>query len=185
MNYCTNSFLRPGTLARLTFLIALITLPTLAAYAQTQPGANPYQNTSLVTARPCSVGPIGEVTYLVKNGVELSVNEDWDCDRIADAYDNCVGMSNPTQTDSDGNGIGDICEAATTIKVGVPAKSRSNTKAKVARAKASSKSKSNTRAKAAEAKAASKSKSNTKAKSRRATAADKRSPSSVKRRRNL
>ena len=168
MNYFTNSFPRPISLARLTFLIAVIMLPALEAYAQTQPGADPYQNTSLITARPCSVGPIGEVTYLVKNGVELSVNEDWDCDRIADAYDNCVGMPNPTQTDSDGNGIGDICEAATTIKVGVPAKSRSKTKAKVAKAKA-----------------ASKSKSNTKAKSRRATAADKRSPSSVKRRRNI
>lgn len=167
MNYCTNSFLLPGTLARFTFLIAVITLPALEAYAQTQPGADPYQNISLITARPCSVGTIGEVTHLVKNGVELSVNEDWDCDRIADAYDNCVGMPNPTQTDSDGNGIGDVCEAATTIKAGVPAKSTSNTKVKVAKAKAPSKGKSNTRTK-----------------SRKATAAHKRSASRVKRRRN-
>jgi Thrombospondin type 3 repeat len=168
MNYCTNSFCHPRSFARLTFLIAVMALPALGVYAQTQPGADPYQNISLITARPCSVGTIGEVTHLVKNGVELSVNEDWDCDGIADAYDNCVGMPNATQTDSDGNGIGDVCEAATTIKAGMPAKSRSNTKAKVAKAKALSKSK-----------------SNTKAKGRKATAANKRSPSSVKRRRNL
>jgi len=167
MNYCTGFFRHPGFLARLTLLFAVITLLALEVYAQTQPGADPYQNISLITARPCSVGTIGEVTYLVKNGVELSVNEDWDCDHIADAYDNCVGMPNPTQTDSDGNGIGDVCEAATTIKAGVPAKSRSNTKAKSPRAKAPSKSK-----------------SNMKAKSPKATTADKRSPSSVKRRRN-
>jgi len=168
MNYCTNSFHHPGSLARLTFLIALITLPVLQAYTQTQPGADLHQNTSRITARPCPVETTGEVTYLVKNGVELSVSEDWDCDRIADAYDNCVGMPNPTQTDGDGNGIGDVCEAATAIKAGVRAKSRSNTKAKVAKAKASSKSK-----------------SNTKAKSRTAKTADRRSTSSVKRRRNL
>src|SRR5688572_7390516 len=168
MNYCTNSFPHQGSLARLTFFIAVIALPAIGAYAQTQPGADLHQNISRITARPCPVETTGEVTYLVKNGVELSVSEDWDCDRIADAYDNCVGMPNPTQTDSDGNGIGDVCEAATKIKAGVPAKSRSNTKAKVAKAKASSKSK-----------------SNTKAKNRKATAANKRSPSSVKRRRNL
>jgi hypothetical protein len=168
MNYCTNSFPCPKSLARLTFLIAVITLPALGAYAQTQPGNDLHQNISRITARPCPVETTGEVTYLVKNGVELSVSEDWDCDSIADAYDNCVGMPNPRQTDSDGNGVGDVCEAATNIKAGSPAKSRSNTKAKVAKAKA-----------------APKSKSNTGTKSRKATAANKRSPSSVKRRRNL
>src|SRR5688500_454661 len=111
MNHCTNSVSCPS-LARFILLTALmIALPASGAYAQKQPGPDLYQKTSINAPQPCSVGTAGPVTYLVRNGVELSVNEDWDCDRVADAYDNCVGMPNPAQSDSDANGLGDVCEA--------------------------------------------------------------------------
>jgi len=134
----------------------VIALPALDAFGQTQVAASPYQKISLKTTRPCAVGSIGEVTALVKNGVELSVNEDFDCDGVPDAYDNCVGMPNPEQIDSDGNGIGDVCEAAVTIKSRVPAKSRSNPKTISRRAKESKESRTDKKAKSRKAKAADK-----------------------------
>jgi hypothetical protein len=167
MNRCTNSFPHPGSLARLIFLIAAIALPALGVDAQTQPSAGPSQKASINAAGPCSVEISGEVTHLVKNGVELSVGEDWDCDRVADAYDNCVGMANPTQTDSDGNGRGDACEAVSFIWAEVPAKSRSNATSERRTAKIPSTAR-----------------SKTKAKPPRAIAADKRSRSNAKKRRN-
>jgi hypothetical protein len=93
--------------------------------------ADPFQKISFERKdnSTCTIPADGEVTALVKNGVELSVTEDFDCDGVADAYDNCVGMPNPAQIDSDGNGIGDVCEAAVTIKASAAAKSRSNKKA--------------------------------------------------------
>jgi len=157
----TNSFPLKRSVARLIVLIAVVALSALDAYAQTQVAADPYQKISFKTTRPCAVGTNGEITALVKNGVELSVTEDWDCDGVPDAYDNCVGMPNPSQIDSDGNGTGDVCEAAVTIKAGSPAKSRSTMKATVP----------------------SRSRSSIKTKSRKARAADKRSRSSTRTRR--
>lgn len=125
MNYCRNSDSRPSHV-RLIFLIAVIALTALSGYAQKQPDLD--QNTSINGPQPCSVGTTGAVTYLIKNGVELSVNEDWDCDGVGDAYDNCVGMANPAQTDHEANGVGDVCEAASFVKADLPAKSRSNKK---------------------------------------------------------
>ena len=164
MRFCTNSFPHHSSLAHLIFLFVVFAVP---AVAQTSSSADPYQDVALKTAMPCTVGTIGELTSLVRNGVELSVNEDWDCDGIADAYDNCVGMPNPSQSDSNGNRIGDVCEAAVTIKAGVPAKSKSKIKAESHKATVTAKSR-----------------SNAKAKSRKATAADKRSRPSVRRRRS-
>ena len=181
MDHCTNSFPRPGSLARLTFLLAMIALPALGVYAQTRPGADRYEKTSLATAKPCTIETSGEVTYLVKNGVELSVREDWDCDRVADAYDNCVGMPNPTQTDSDANGTGDACEALSFIWPEASAKSSSVKKTKVRTPKTPSKTRSNTKAESRKSKNSAASRSNTKAKTRTAKAADKRSRSGVKR----
>ncbi len=37
---------------------------------------------------------------------------DTDGDGVCDETDNCVNVSNPNQTDSDGNGIGDACDSA-------------------------------------------------------------------------
>jgi thrombospondin type 3 repeat protein len=162
MNIKDQSLLR-SHISLLAFLIAVLALPIVA---QTRTDVDPYQKISLKTTRPCTVPASGEVTSLVKNGVELSVTEDFDCDGVPDAYDNCVGMPNRDQADSDGNGIGDVCEAAITIKTGLSAKSRSNIKPKSPTAPAPVKSS-----------------SNTKAKSRKAQLADKRSRPSVRRRR--
>jgi len=127
MNRCTNSFPRRPTL----FLMTLIALVTVNAQAQTRPErAAVFEKTALKDTKPCVVGSSGEVTALVKNGVELSVNEDWDCDGVPDAYDNCVGMPNRDQLDSNHDGIGDVCEAAAIIKTTAPPTARSRTRAK-------------------------------------------------------
>ena len=178
MNRCTNSFPLSGPFARIAILIAVTALPAVAAYAQ----AGPSQKVSPTTARPCIVETSGEVTYLVKNGVELSVTEDWDCDGQPDAYDNCVGMPNATQADTDGNGIGDVCETATIVRAGVPSKTRSTAKATAP--KASAKTRSTARAKTSKKKEVARNRSNTKAKPRQAKTADKRPRSSGKRPRN-
>ena len=128
MIHCTNSFPLRTSFFYLAFLVAIIAMAVLEAHPQTRSGDVSFQEVSLKAAKPCAVQSTGDVTWLVKNGVELSVTEDWDCDGIADAYDNCVGMANPTQVDSDFNWIGDACEAATLVKL-APAKIRSIAKA--------------------------------------------------------
>jgi hypothetical protein len=95
----------------------------MGIYSQTPPKpADPFQKISFKPDAKCTVPATGEVTALVKNGVELSVSEDYDCDGVPDAYDNCVGMPNRDQADANGNAIGDLCEAAATIKTTPPAK---------------------------------------------------------------
>lgn len=121
MNCFTSSF------PHRTFCNCLLLFAAVFAFGvddlrgQTPPKkADPYQKVSFeAEKRKCTVPTGGEVTALVKNGVELSVTEDWDCDDVPDAYDNCVGMSNPTQADSDRNGIGDACESATMVNTGL------------------------------------------------------------------
>ncbi len=44
-------------------------------------------------------------------GQKAAPEPDSDQDGVADALDNCPTSFNPSQTDSDGNGIGEICEA--------------------------------------------------------------------------
>src|SRR3982751_3595772 len=128
----TNSFPRLRTIARLTFFFAVAVAPAaLGVHGQTRTDANVYQKISLKASGSCSVPATGEVTALVKNGVELSVTEDWDCDGVPDAYDNCVAMPDRLQTDSNGNGIGDVCEAGVTIKAKVPLKNRPDAKVTV------------------------------------------------------
>jgi hypothetical protein len=39
---------------------------------------------------------------------------DQDCDGVPDPYDNCPTVSNPCQEDSDGDGLGDACDAECT-----------------------------------------------------------------------
>jgi hypothetical protein len=128
MVHCANSFPHQISLACIIFLVGLFAVAAQEASGQTRPADEPFEKVSLKTAPPCEIPVSGEITALIKNGVELTVTEDWDCDGIADAYDNCVGMPNPEQTDSDGNRIGDVCEAATLIKAGVAINSRSSGK---------------------------------------------------------
>ena len=163
MNPCRSSFPKRTFFICLALATAVLTAGVLELRGQSPKKADPFQKISFERKdnAACSLPADGEVTALVKNGVELSVTEDFDCDGVADAYDNCVGMPNRTQIDSDGNGIGDVCEAAVTIKAGVPVKGRSNIKASEP----------------------AKNRYNTRAKSRKAKAADSRSRSSVRSRR--
>jgi hypothetical protein len=125
----------------------MVELAALGVAAQTRSGTDIFQKISLKASGSCAVPATGEVTALVKNGVELSVTEDWDCDGVPDAYDNCVGMPNPAQVDSDGNGIGDVCEAATIVKAGVPVKEKTKVKAESRKSRDRVKGRSNARAK--------------------------------------
>ena len=119
----TNSFSRHTFKIHFAFLAAVLTLGAIGLYAQTPPKpVDPFQKISFKPDAKCTVPATGEVTALVKNGVELSVSEDYDCDGVSDAYDNCVGMPNRDQADANGNAIGDLCEAAATIKTTPPAK---------------------------------------------------------------
>ena len=77
MTSFTNSFLRRPSLVHLILIIIVLALPVLA---QTRSVPDPFQKIALKTTKTCTVGPVGELTSLVKNGVELSVNEDFDCD---------------------------------------------------------------------------------------------------------
>ena len=119
----SNSSSRRKFFIWLAFLAVVLATAALDLQAQTKPkGKDPFQKISFESKKVCTVESSGEVTSLVKSGVELSVTEDWDCDGVADAYDNCVGMPNPSQADTNDNGIGDACEAATGVKLGLPAK---------------------------------------------------------------
>ena len=42
---------------------------------------------------------------------DVLICDDLDDDGILDLLDNCFGLFNPLQTDTNGNGIGDDCEA--------------------------------------------------------------------------
>ncbi len=48
--------------------------------------------------------------FLSASGSAYAVIGDIDNDGIPDAYDNCINTSNPKQEDSDGDGIGNICD---------------------------------------------------------------------------
>ena len=50
----------------------------------------------------------GGSTFAIAGGMLT----DQDSDNIADPYDNCPAIANPTQADCDTNGIGDACELA-------------------------------------------------------------------------
>ena len=170
MNHVTNSFPRLNSFSRLAFLTLLLALPLVA---QSRSDLAAFQKISFKPTKICTVPAEGEVTSLVKGGVELSVTEDFDCDGIPDAYDNCIGIPNRDQADSDHNGIGDACEAATTVKAGTSTKSRSRVRS-IEPAKRPSRSK---------AKETEKSRSKERSKDRKQKSADKHSHVDTKKRR--
>ena len=52
----------------------------------------------------------------VSSGEEImTLVLDQDNDGVADAQDNCLTVSNADQADSDGDGLGDVCEASTEV----------------------------------------------------------------------
>ena len=130
MNPCRSSFPKRTFFICLALAAAVLTAGVLELRGQSPKKADPFQKISFERKdnSTCSIPADGEVTALVKNGVELSVTEDFDCDGVADAYDNCVGMPNRDQADSNRNGIGDFCEAATIVVTGLPVKTKVSAK---------------------------------------------------------
>jgi len=131
MNRCTRLLSASSLSVYLVFVSGLLAVAALETGAQekaTPPSedrrdADVFQKASFKrdaenAKTTCTVPETSAVTALVKNGVELSVGEDWDCDGVPDGYDNCVGMANASQADADGNGIGDACESAATVRSG-------------------------------------------------------------------
>jgi hypothetical protein len=96
---------------------------TVAAQTDTSSPPPAIKRVSYRPVRTCFVGQREEIAAAIDTAepdrAHLSSTEDWDCDGIADRFDNCIGMSNRTQTDADGNGIGDTCEAAATVRLGI------------------------------------------------------------------
>ena len=81
--------------ARYTAALALLTVTLLAATG------------SSIAAQ--GAGP--QILPLDKEDDDVLICDDLDDDGILDLLDNCFGLFNPLQTDTNGNGIGDDCEA--------------------------------------------------------------------------
>ena len=52
-----------------------------------------------------------QILLLDEEDDDVLICDDLDDDGILDLLDNCFGLFNPLQTDNNGNGIGDDCEA--------------------------------------------------------------------------
>jgi len=179
MKLCTSSFPHRTFFFCIAIAAAALAYGTGDLRAQAPSKSDPFQKISFEIKSTCTVPTAGEVTALVKNGVELSVTEDFDCDGVADAYDNCVGMPNPEQADTDGNAIGDVCEAATTVRTGLPVKVKAERRRTKAHVKESSKKKARNRKERGRVKET----SAAKAKTKKVGKIDLKSPSNNKRKR--
>ena len=81
--------------ARYTAALALMTVTLLAA------------TDSSISAQ----GAVPQIFPLDEEDDEILICDDLDDDGILDVLDNCFGLFNPLQTDTNRNGIGDECEA--------------------------------------------------------------------------
>ncbi|MED5249297.1 MAG: hypothetical protein VYB82_02610 [Pseudomonadota bacterium] len=69
---------------------------------------------TLLTATGSSIaaqGAVPQILPLDEEDDDILICDDLDDDGILDLLDNCFGLFNPLQTDTNANGIGDECEA--------------------------------------------------------------------------
>lgn len=51
-----------------------------------------------------------DILYKIYSSIQCSFDDDYDCDGILNAQDNCLYDYNPTQKDSSNNEVGDVCD---------------------------------------------------------------------------
>ena len=104
-------------LARLFFVMLLLAvvwaLPAMACYPDPNMCPNNCDDGNPCTLDQCWAGSP------ICGCVHLPQDQDWD--GVCDGLDNCPGVANPDQADSDGDGIGDACvSTADTDGDGIP-----------------------------------------------------------------
>lgn len=62
-----------------------------------------------LTADTAFNSPSNETSFLLAS-LSIQVNQDADADGVLNPVDNCPEDANPSQTDSDGDGLGDVCD---------------------------------------------------------------------------
>ncbi|MCX6823734.1 MAG: thrombospondin type 3 repeat-containing protein [candidate division SR1 bacterium] len=68
------------------------------------------QNQRADTAKNIDGKSVLETLYKLNGKVNCAFNNDYDCDGIDNAKDSCPTTYNPTQKDTDKDGIGDVCD---------------------------------------------------------------------------
>jgi len=70
------------------------------------------QTQRLQSPEICDFGQLSDVSFPeIESARAGGRSRDRDKDGVADQYDNCPSVVNPDQLDSDGDGIGDVCDA--------------------------------------------------------------------------
>ena len=76
--------------------------------------ASAFLTVTLLTATGASISAqsaVPQILLLDEEDGDVLICDDLDDDGILDLLDNCFGLFNPLQTDTNANGIGDDCEA--------------------------------------------------------------------------